>query len=95
LLSGPDFFNSRVLIGDQQWAGNVEIHLRSSDWYMHNHESDPAYDNVILHVVWVHDVEVFRKDNTSLPVVEIHNLVAPETLHSYEELCSNNGNRWI
>ncbi|MDX1601786.1 MAG: DUF2851 family protein [Salinimicrobium sediminis] len=95
LLSGPDFFNSRVLIGDQEWAGNVEIHLRSSDWYMHSHESDPAYDNVILHVVWVHDVEVFRKDNTSLPVVEICHLVAPETVNSYEDLCSNNGNRWI
>ena len=62
---------------------------------MHNHESDPAYDNVILHVVWIHDVEVFRKDNTGLPVVELHNRVPAETLQSYKDLYSGNGNRWI
>lgn len=95
LLSGPDFFNSRLLIGDQEWAGNVEIHLRSSDWYMHGHENDPAYDNVILHVVWVHDVDVYRKNNVPLPVVEIRNLVASDTVGLYEDLCSGSGNRWI
>jgi hypothetical protein len=95
LLSGPDFFNSRLLIGEQEWAGNLEIHLRSSDWYMHGHENDPAYDNVILHVVWEHDVDVYRKDNTALPVVEIKDLVLPEALHSYENLCSGSSGRWI
>jgi len=94
-LSGPDFFNSRLLIGDQEWAGNLEIHLRSSDWYMHGHENDPAYDNVILHVVWEHDVEVYRKDNSPLPTVEIKNLVLPEAVRSYDELCSKSSNRWI
>lgn len=95
LLSGPDFFNSRLLIGDQEWAGNLEIHLRSSDWYMHGHETDPAYDNVILHVVWDHDVEIFRKDSTPLPVVEIKNLVYRDALRSYQELCSGSSQRWI
>ena len=95
LLSGPDFFNSRLLIGNQEWAGNVEIHIRSSDWYMHGHENDPAYDNVILHVVWIHDVDVYRKDNSNLPVMEIKDLVHPETVTSYEELCSGTANRWI
>ena len=41
-LSGPDFFNAHIKIGNQKWAGNVEIHLKSSDWYLHNHEKDPA-----------------------------------------------------
>lgn len=95
LLSGPDFFNSRLLIGEQEWAGNLEIHLRSSDWYMHGHENDPAYDNVILHVVWEHDVEIYRKDNTALPVVEIKDLVLAGALNSYEELCLISSNRWI
>jgi len=49
--SGPDFFNAQLTIGKQLWAGNVEIHIKSSDWYVHNHEQDKAYDNVILHVV--------------------------------------------
>ena len=94
-FSGPDFFNSRLLIGEQEWAGNVEIHLRSSDWYMHGHETDPAYDNVILHVVWDHDVEIFRKDNSSLPVIELRHYVSPGSLKSYDRLCNMNSRRWI
>lgn len=49
---GPDFFNAQLVIGSQKWAGMVEIHLKSSDWYAHHHEKDANYDNVILHVVW-------------------------------------------
>lgn len=48
---GPDFFNARLRIGSLQWAGNVEMHTASSLWYAHHHEQDPAYGNVILHVV--------------------------------------------
>lgn len=49
--SGPDFFNARVKIGKTTWSGNVEIHQKSSDWYLHGHNKDEAYNNVILHVV--------------------------------------------
>ena len=61
LGAGPDFFNAQINIDGQLWAGNVEIHIKSSDWYVHHHETDANYDNVILHVVWEHDTDVFRK----------------------------------
>lgn len=84
--AGPDFFNAQMSIGNQKWAGNVEIHLKSSDWYVHHHEKDAAYENVILHVVWEHDTAVFRKDNTELPVLELKNYTDKEVLVNYEQL---------
>ena len=94
-LAGPDFFNATLVIDDQTWAGNVEIHLKSSDWYAHNHEVDTAYDNVILHVVWEHDVEIYRKDNTAIPTLVLKNLVAEAALRSYKELFNNQSQKWI
>ncbi|KRD08320.1 hypothetical protein ASE21_16700 [Flavobacterium sp. Root901] len=87
-LSGPDFFNAHVKIGDQKWAGNVEIHLKSSDWYLHNHEKDPAYDNVILHVVWENDTAIFRENNTEIPVLVLKDYIDKEVLAAYNKLLS-------
>ncbi len=85
-LAGPDFFNAQITIGHQKWAGNVEIHLKSSDWYLHHHERDSSYENVILHVVWEHDSEVFRKSNTEIPVLEIKQYIDPTTITNYKSL---------
>ena len=87
-LAGPDFFNAQVVIGGQKWAGNVEIHIRSSDWYLHSHERDANYDNVILHVVWEHDTEVMRRDNSEIPVLELKHYVDPALLSGYNALAS-------
>ena len=94
LNSGPDFFNAQLTIGNQLWAGNVEIHVKSSDWYLHNHEQDKAYDNVILHVVWEHDTEIYRKDNTVIPTLQLKDFVSKEVFNNYEKLFSKNG-KWI
>ena len=94
-LSGPDFFNSSLHIGDQLWAGNVEIHLKSSDWYAHHHESDPAYDNVILHVVWEHDVEIYRANNDAIPTLVLKDYVSPQALKNYKKLFANQSQKWI
>ncbi|WP_374175171.1 DUF2851 family protein [Flavobacterium tructae] len=85
-LSGPDFFNAQIKIGSQKWAGNIEIHLKSSDWYVHAHEKDTAYDNVILHVVWEHDTEIFRKNNTEIPVLVLKEYTSKEILTNYNAL---------
>ncbi len=87
-LAGPDFFNAQITIGNQKWAGNVEIHLKSSDWYVHHHERDEAYENVILHVVWEHDAEIFRKNNTEIPVLELKKYVDAVTISNYQSLIS-------
>lgn len=92
--SGPDFFNSQLKIDEQLWAGNVEIHLKSSDWFLHNHEQDKSYDNVILHVVWHHDTEVFRKNNTVIPTLQLKDYIAPKLLNNYQKLFSKTP-KWI
>ena len=86
--AGPDFFNAQICIANQKWAGNVEIHLKSSDWYVHHHEKDNAYENVILHVVWEHDVDIFRSNNSVIPVLELKNYVPSETVNNYQSLRS-------
>lgn len=92
--SGPDFFNAQLFLEDQLWAGNVEIHLKSSDWYAHQHEQDHFYDNVILHVVWEHDAEIYRKDNSVIPTLELKSYIDPKLVGIYQKLFSKN-ERWI
>lgn len=94
LNSGPDFFNAQLRISDQLWAGNVEIHLKSSDWFLHNHETDKTYDNVILHVVWEHDTDVFRNNNSKMPTLVLKDFVSQTTLSNYNILM-NSPQKWI
>ena len=85
-LAGPDFFNAQITIDNQKWAGNVEIHSKSSDWYIHRHEEDKGYENVILHVVWEHDTEIFRNDNTEVPVLVLKDYVEKANIENYQSL---------
>ncbi|KAB1068231.1 DUF2851 family protein [Tamlana haliotis] len=92
--SGPDFFNAKLKIDEQLWAGNVEIHVNASDWYVHNHEQDPAYDNVILHVVWEHDTDIYRRDGAVIPTLELKDYMKPDVFHNYKSLFTK-GKKWI
>jgi hypothetical protein len=69
--AGPDFLNARIKVGATLWAGNVEIHMKSSDWQGHQHQVDKAYDNVILHVVYQNNQPVHRNSGEMIPTLEL------------------------
>jgi len=84
--AGPDFLNAELKIDGQTWIGNVEIHLKASDWYLHNHEKDLNYDAVILHVVWENDVAIFMKNNKPIPTLVLKNFIDETVLNKYKNL---------
>ncbi len=83
LNSGPDFFNAQIRISDTLWAGNVEIHVKSSDWYDHKHHQDEAYQSVILHVVWEDDINFELK--TGIPTLELRGRVSKHVIEKYRD----------
>ncbi|MGK6353251.1 DUF2851 family protein [Parapedobacter sp. DT-150] len=84
--AGPDFLAARLRIEETDWAGNVEIHVRASDWDMHRHHLDRAYNNVILHVVYEYNKAIIREDGTLPETLELQPLIPPQVLPRYREL---------
>lgn len=87
--SGPDFDNARIYLSTQQWAGKIEIHMRSSDWYRHGHQHDAAYNGVILHVVYEHDKPVYRQNAELIPTLELRGIIDENLYWRYEQLIQN------
>lgn len=91
---GPDFCNALVRIGNTTWAGNVEIHQRSSHWFVHNHHHDKAYRNVILHVVYEHDLEDDLVTSEGvIPTLVIRHKFPDRILQNYDAI--KRSQRWI
>lgn len=88
-ISGPDFSEAQMIIGNTKWAGSVEIHLKSSDWEKHSHQHDPAYNGVILHVVFEHDKEIFMLNGEKPKTLELSGLIPLSVLDNYQKLKSN------
>jgi hypothetical protein len=86
--AGPDFSEALIEINGTCWAGQVEMHVKASEWYHHNHHHDPAYDNVILHVVWESDTMCKRNDGSIIPCLELKHYVEPELPERIELLCN-------
>jgi hypothetical protein len=84
--AGPDFAHSKIKIGDLEWVGPVEIHIKASDWYHHHHQGDPKYENIILHVVWENDRQVFRNNQEAIPTLELKRKIDPQLLLNYQLL---------
>ena len=89
--AGPDFIGAKIKTAETTWAGNVEIHVKSSDWNLHKHHQDKAYNNVILQVVNKHDVDVYTEEGRLLPVIEI---VVDNPLRAKYEYFTKNEN-WV
>ncbi|MDP1622434.1 MAG: DUF2851 family protein [Bacteroidales bacterium] len=91
--SGPDFFNARIRIGTTTWAGNIEIHVKASDWYKHGHHNDPAYDHTILHVVYEADRPVFHQNREPIQTLVIRDKFPAAIYDRYQLLMQNH--QWI
>lgn len=85
--AGPDFFNAKVEIDGQTWVGNIEMHVRASDWKRHGHDHDSAYDSVILHVVDKDDAPVYRTNGERIPQLVLQ--VSPLFNTSYQQLVNS------
>ncbi len=93
--AGPDFFHAHLVIDGQLWVGNVEIHVKSSDWYAHQHHIDSNYDNVILHVVWEEDTLVYTKKKEEIPTLELINFIPDYILENYYKLFNSAKDNFI
>lgn len=91
--AGPDFSSARIRIGNTEWAGNVEIHIRSEQWYEHQHHTDKAYNNTILHVVLEDNAPCLRADGTELASISLSGRIPENLLENYSKLL--NTNAWI
>ena len=77
--AGPDFLDARIMIGNTLWAGNIEIHVKASDWIKHGHEADAAYNNVVLHVVYDYDT-----DKVPIPTLAVKDKFKPNIYDDYQ-----------
>lgn len=89
--AGPDFLHARLRIEETLWAGNVEIHINSSDWIKHGHLDDRAYDNVILHVVYHFDEEIVQSGNSAIPTLEVKELIDYQSYRTYRAWLASSG----
>lgn len=84
--SGADFFNAQIKINNLILAGNIELHIKSSDWLKHDHQKDPSYDNIILHVVYEADKEIEQNKKNNVEVLELKDLIDDAIILNYKKL---------
>ncbi|MFK7950084.1 MAG: DUF2851 family protein [Saprospiraceae bacterium] len=91
--AGPDFLNAKIKIGETVWVGNVEMHVKASEWLKHKHQNDSAYNNVILHVVYDNDKTIQRKTGEPIDALELRKRIPAKIIGQYIRLMNNEA--WI
>ncbi|MBK6526357.1 MAG: DUF2851 family protein [Crocinitomicaceae bacterium] len=86
--SGPDFLNAQIEIDDHTWAGSIEFHVKSSDWFLHGHQADESYNNVIAHFVYEHDRDV-EIAGVKIPTVELKNKIDLNHFNKYYSVANS------
>ncbi len=84
--SGPDFLFGKIKTKDVVLVGNIELHVKSSDYIFHQHSGNPEFENLILHVVFYHDVEIEELNNKNTLTLELKNYIDEDILWKYESL---------
>ena len=84
--SGPDFSLAKIKTKNIVLAGNIEIHVKSSDWYFHNHDLQKDYQSVILHVVYFNDTDIAELKEAGIPTLELKDYINEKILAKYQTL---------
>jgi len=88
--SGPDFLNAKIKIDKTLWAGNVELHVKSSDWLLHKHHNDPNFQNIILHVVYIDDKPIFDAPGRPIKTLVLKKHIKEEVIQKYQTFKEKN-----
>lgn len=88
--SGPDFLLGKIKTKDLVLAGHIELHVKASDWIFHRHSTNPEFDNLILHVVFLNDVEIAEFQQKNIPTLELSGYIDHSLLWKYESLLNEN-----
>ncbi len=88
---GPDFSQGKIKIDTTIWAGNIELHVKASDWHIHKHAADKNYNNIILHVVWQNDAAVQDENGNHIPTLELQPYVPAIMMQKYTQLMEHKG----
>lgn len=91
--SGPDFNEANIYVDGTEWFGSVEIHIKTSDWAKHKHQDDRNYNNVILHVVYEHDQEIYNQNGETIPTIALKEIIDHSAYFSYERFLQKGGDR--
>jgi Protein of unknown function (DUF2851) len=87
--AGPDFTNAKIKIGETTWAGDVELHIKASDWLRHQHQHQASYQKVILHVVLENDKVILDSLGNQMPTIELKDAIPLAYVEKYETLMAN------